>query len=214
MAHEYAHGVAALRQGDDTAYMLGRLTLNPISHIDPVMSVLMPALLLYVSGGAFAFGGAKPIPVNPRKYRHFKRGDIIVSAAGVVTNLGLALLCALLFVSLRFLAEAAPSLAIVADTAQRMMMWGVWLNLILCFFNLIPIPPLDGSHLFYYLLPAAVGARYRSFQRFGMLPLLALMLLAPGVIHWLLGPAYYGMALLQHLIVPFAVGRGWNIFNG
>jgi Zn-dependent protease len=214
VAHEYAHGVAALRQGDDTASMLGRLTLNPIPHIDPIMTVVMPALLLLVSGGAFAFGGAKPIPVNPRKYRKFKRGDIIVSAAGVTTNLGLALVCALLFVCLGFVGAAAPGLTLVVGTAQRMMMWGVWLNLILCFFNLIPIPPLDGSHLFYYLLPPGLGARYRAIQRFGILPLLALMLLAPGLIRWLLGPAYYGMALLQHLIAPFAVGDGWNIFSG
>lgn len=213
VAHEYAHGVAALRQGDDTAYMLGRLTLNPLPHIDPVMSVLMPALLLFVSGGRFAFGGAKPVPVNPRKYRNYKRGDIIVSAAGVVTNLGLSLACALLFVLLGFVATLFPDLVPVLDTAQRMMMWGVWLNLILCCFNLIPIPPLDGSHLFYHLLPPALGARYRSIQRFGMIPLLAIMLLAPSVFNWLLGPAYYGMGLLQHLIVPYAVGNGWNIFG-
>ncbi len=213
VAHEYAHGVAALRQGDDTAYMLGRLTLNPLPHIDPVMSVLMPALLLFVSGGRFAFGGAKPVPVNPRKYRNYKRGDIIVSAAGVVTNLGLSLACALLFVLLGFVATLFPDLVPVMDTAQRMMMWGVWLNLILCCFNLIPIPPLDGSHLFYHLLPPALGARYRSIQRFGMIPLLAIMLLAPSVFNWLLGPAYYGMGLLQHLIVPYAVGNGWNIFG-
>lgn len=213
VAHEYAHGVAALRQGDDTAYMLGRLTLNPLPHIDPVMSVLMPALLLFVSGGRFAFGGAKPVPVNPRKYRNYKRGDIIVSAAGVVTNLGLSLACALLFVLLGFVAALFPDLVPVMDTAQRMMMWGVWLNLILCCFNLIPIPPLDGSHLFYHLLPPALGARYRSIQRFGMIPLLAIMLLAPSVFNWLLGPAYYGMGLLQRLIVPYAVGNGWNIFG-
>jgi Zn-dependent protease len=214
VAHEYAHGVAALRQGDDTAYMLGRLTLNPLPHIDPVMSVLMPALLLFVSGGRFAFGGAKPVPVNPRKYRNYKRGDIIVSAAGVVTNLGLSLTCALLFVLLNFVAMLFPDLVPVMDTAQRMMMWGVWLNLILCCFNLIPIPPLDGSHLFYHLLPPGLGARYRSIQRFGMIPLLAIMLLAPSVFNWLLGPAYYGMGLLQHLMLPYAVGSGWNIFNG
>jgi len=214
VAHEYAHGVAALRQGDDTAYMLGRLTLNPLPHIDPVMSVLMPALLLFVSGGRFAFGGAKPVPVNPRKYRNYKRGDIIVSAAGVVTNLGLSLVCALLFVALGFVAALLPDLVPVVDTAQRMMMWGVWLNLILCCFNLIPIPPLDGSHLFYHLLPPGLGARYRSIQRFGMIPLLAIMLLAPSVFNWLLGPAYYGMGLLQHLMLPYAVGSGWNIFNG
>jgi Zn-dependent protease len=214
VAHEYAHGVAALRQGDDTAYMLGRLTLNPLPHIDPVMSVLMPALLLFVSGGRFAFGGAKPVPVNPRKYRNYKRGDIIVSAAGVVTNLGLSLVCALLFVVLGFAAATLPDLVAVVDTAQRMMMWGVWLNLILCCFNLIPIPPLDGSHLFYHLLPPGLGARYRAIQRFGMIPLLAIMLLAPSVFNWLLGPAYYGMGLLQHLMLPYAVGSGWNIFNG
>jgi Zn-dependent protease len=213
VAHEYAHGAAALRQGDDTAYMLGRLTLNPVPHIDPIMTVIMPALLLLVSGGSFAFGGAKPIPVNPRKYRHFKRGDIIVSAAGVVTNLLIAVACALLFVGLGVLAALLPSIAFVADTAQRMMMWGVWLNLILCFFNLIPIPPLDGSHLFYYLLPPALGAHYRALQRFGIVPLLALMLLAPSAIRWLLRPAYFGMALVQHLILPFAVGDGWNIFS-
>jgi Zn-dependent protease len=214
VAHEYAHGVAALRQGDDTAYMLGRLTLNPLPHVDPVMTVLMPALLLFVSHGQFAFGGAKPVPVNPRKYRNYKRGDIIVSAAGVVTNLGLSLVCALLFVVIGFAAMLLPDLITVVDTAQRMMMWGVWLNLILCFFNLIPIPPLDGSHLFYYLLPPGLGAQYRSIQRFGILPLLAIMLLAPSVFHWLLGPAYYGMGLLQHLMLPYAVGDGWNIFNG
>jgi Zn-dependent protease len=214
VAHEYAHGVAALRQGDDTAYMLGRLTLNPLPHVDPVMTVLMPALLLLVSHGQFAFGGAKPVPVNPRKYRNYKRGDIIVSAAGVVTNLGLSLVCALLFVVIGFAAMLLPDLIRVVDTAQRMMMWGVWLNLILCFFNLIPIPPLDGSHLFYYLLPPGLGAQYRSIQRFGILPLLAIMLLAPSVFHWLLGPAYYGMGLLQRLMLPYAVGDGWNIFNG
>jgi Zn-dependent protease len=213
VAHEYAHGVAALRQGDDTAYMLGRLTLNPLPHIDPVMSVLMPALLLFVSGGRFAFGGAKPVPVNPRKYRNYKRGDIIVSAAGVVTNLGLSLVCALLFVALGFVAALLPDLVPVVDTAQRMMMWGVWLNLILCCFNLIPIPPLDGSHLFYHLLPPGLGARYRSMQRFGIIPLLAIMLLVPSVFNWLLGPAYYGMGLLQHFMLPYAVGNGWNIFG-
>lgn len=193
--------------------MLGRLTLNPLPHIDPVMSVLMPALLLFVSGGRFAFGGAKPVPVNPRKYRNYKRGDIIVSAAGVMTNLGLALVCALLFMLLGFVAALFPDGVAVVDTAQRMMMWGVWLNLILCCFNLIPIPPLDGSHLFYHLLPPGLGARYRSMQRFGMIPLLAIMLLVPSVFNWLLGPAYYGMALLQHLMLPYAVGTGWNIFG-
>jgi Zn-dependent protease len=213
VAHEYAHGVAALRQGDDTAYMLGRLTLNPLPHIDPVMSVLMPALLLLGTHGQIAFGGAKPVPVNPRKYRNYKRGDIIVSAAGVVTNLALSLACALLFVLLGFVAAPLPDLVPVVDTAQRMMVWGVWLNLLLCCFNLIPIPPLDGSHLFYHLLPPGLGARYRSLQRFGMIPLLVVMFFAQSVIWWLLGPARMVLRVLLHLIVPYAVGNGWDIFG-
>ncbi len=213
VAHEYAHGAAALRQGDDTAYSLGRLTLNPLPHIDPWMSVVLPALLWFTSSGRFTFGGAKPVPVNPRKYRNFRRGDIIVSAAGVVTNFAIALLCALLFVALGFAASAMPSLVGVADTAQRMMVLGIQINLVLCFFNLIPVPPLDGSHLFYYLLPPALGARYRSLQRFGFLPIMALLLLAQPVIGFLLTPATLTRNYLLRLVLPFAVGEGWNIFQ-
>jgi len=213
VAHEYAHGIAALRQGDDTAYMLGRLTLNPLPHIDPWMSVLLPALLWFGSKGMFTFGGAKPVPVNPRKYRNYRRGDIIVSAAGVVTNMLLAIACALVFVALGFAASAAPGLAPVADTAQRMMVLGIQINLLLAFFNLIPIPPLDGSHLLYHLLPAKLGARYRSLQRFGFLPLLVLLLFAQPVLGWLLAPANYGFGYLLYLVRPYAVGNGWNIFQ-
>ena len=95
VAHEYAHAEAAYRQGDDTAYMLGRLTLNPLKHIDPLMTVIVPFLLWRI--GAPPFGAAKPVPVNPRKYRRFRRGDIIVSLAGITVNLGLFLVCTLLF---------------------------------------------------------------------------------------------------------------------
>jgi Zn-dependent protease len=213
VAHEYAHGAAALRQGDDTAYMLGRLTLNPVPHIDPWMSILFPALLWFGSGGRFTFGGAKPVPVNPRKYRNYRRGDIVVSAAGVVTNLGIALVCAVVFILVGFAAIGAPTMVPVADTLQRMLMWGVWLNLMLCFFNLIPIPPLDGSHLLYHALPPAWGLRYRSLQRFGFLPLMAVMLLAQPLIVFLLTPAYVGMNYVLRLVLPYAVGNGWNIFQ-
>ena len=84
VAHEYAHGYAALQQGDPTAYELGRLTFNPLKHIDPWMSILLPALLWFGSQGGFVFGGAKPIPVNPSNYRNFRRGDVIVSSAGTI----------------------------------------------------------------------------------------------------------------------------------
>jgi Zn-dependent protease len=213
VAHEYAHAVTALRQGDDTAYMLGRVTLNPLPHIDPWMSILLPALLWFGSGGRFTFGGAKPVPVNSRKFRNYRRGDILVSAAGVTTNLILALVWSCVFVVLGLLARTFPGMVALFDTAQRMMVFGIWLNLVLCFFNLIPVPPLDGSHLLYHLLPPKVGSWYRNLQRFGYLPIFALMFLFRPVIGLLLTPAYKGMTVLLRLIIPFSVGDGWNIFQ-
>lgn len=213
VAHEYAHAATALRQGDDTAYMLGRVTLNPLPHIDPVMSIILPAVLWFGSGGSFTFGGAKPVPVNPRRYRNYKRGDILVSAAGVVTNLILALVWAVVFIVVGLVGKALPGAAPVLDTLQRMMVYGIWLNLVLCFFNLIPIPPLDGSHLMYHLLPPRAGAWYRGLQRFGYLPIFALMFLFRPAIAFLLTPAYKGMVLLLQVIYPYRVGPGWNIFQ-
>ncbi|HET7427759.1 MAG TPA: site-2 protease family protein [Gemmatimonadales bacterium] len=213
VAHEYAHAVTALQQGDDTAYTLGRVTLNPVPHIDPWMSLLLPALLWFGSGGRFTFGGAKPVPVNSRKFRNFVRGDLIVSAAGVTTNLFLALVFAVLFVLLGMLGRSAPGAVAALDTAQRMMVYGIWLNLVLCFFNLIPIPPLDGSHLLYHALPARAGAWYRDLNRFGYLPLFALMFVFRPAIDFLLTPARSGMIFLLRLILPFSVGDGWNIFS-
>jgi Zn-dependent protease len=213
VAHEYAHAVTALHQGDDTAYTLGRVTLNPLPHIDPWMSLLLPALLWFGSGGRFTFGGAKPVPVNSRKFRHYVRGDILVSAAGVTTNLFLSVVFAVLFVLLGLLARSVPAATGAFDTAQRMMVYGMWLNLVLCFFNLIPVPPLDGSHLLYHALPARAGAWYRDLGRFGYLPLFALMFLARPVLSVLLTPAYAGMDFLLRMVLPFRVGDGWNIFS-
>lgn len=213
MAHEYAHAVAAYRQGDDTAYMLGRITLNPLPHIDPIMSIAFPAITFLLSGGQFVFGGAKPVPVNPRKYRNYKKGDIIVSSAGVATNFVLSFVFALLFVLLGLLARTAPDMVSVFDAAQRMMMWGVWLNLLLCFFNLIPIPPLDGSHIFYYLLPPAWGLKYRELQRFGFILVLVLVSFLRPVLVWFLTPAFLLLSAIMRAIAPFAVGDGLRIFG-
>ena len=204
-AHEYAHAVTALRQGDDTAYLLGRVTLNPIPHIDPWMSLLLPALLYFGTQGAFTFGGAKPVPVNPRKYRKYVRGDILVSAAGVATNFVLAFVFAFLYVVLGLLSQAVPGAAAVLETAQRMMVHGIWINLILCFFNLIPIPPLDGSHLLYHALPPKAGSWYRGLQRFGYLPLFVLLFLLRPVVSVLLAPAAAMMNFLTGFIAPYRV---------
>jgi len=189
VAHEVAHAEAAYRQGDMTAYMLGRITLNPLKHIDPFMTVLMPLLLWFGSGGRWVFGAAKPVPVNPRNYRDFRRGDIIVSGAGIVANLGLAIAATLMFALLGVLGTGVPAIAPVLAILQRMMFWALWLNLILAFFNLLPIPPLDGSHLFYHILPARAGQWYRGIHRFGFLPLLVLMVFFPRLLNALLTPA-------------------------
>src|SRR2546422_10925463 len=109
VAHESAHAEAAYRQGDDTAYMLGRLTLNPLKHIDPFMTVLLPVMLWVASNGTYTFGGAKPVPVNPRKYRKFVRGDVIVSLAGIATNPALFGLFACLVAIGGLAAQAVPA---------------------------------------------------------------------------------------------------------
>ncbi len=212
-AHEYAHAAVALRQGDDTAYRLGRVTLNPLPHIDPWMSILMPALIWFGSHGQYAFGGAKPVPVDSSRFKHYVKGDLLVSVAGVATNLMIALACSVLFVLLGLLASLVPLAIPVLDTAQRMMVYGIWLNLILCFFNLIPIPPLDGSHLLYHALPPRAGTWYRGLQRLGYLPLFILLFLFPPVVSILLTPAYAIRNALLLVILPFHVGEGWNIFQ-
>lgn len=214
MAHEYAHARTALWQGDDTGYMLGRVTLNPLPHIDPWMTLLVPAMLWYMSGGAFLFGGARPVPVTPRKYRKYVQGDLIVSSAGVVTNLVLALACAALFVGLGAFASFVPGVADGLATLQRMMLLGVRLNLLLAVFNLIPLPPLDGSHLLYHALPASVGTRYRAIGRFGFLPLLLLLFFAPGLVTLLLTPATWGFQQLYHAVAPFGIGDLWDFTRG
>ena len=189
VAHEYAHGYAALKQGDTTAYQLGRITWNPVKHIDPFMTVLLPTLLWITTQGRFVFGGAKPVPVDPRNYRNYRRGDIIVSLAGVATNFVLAGICALLVVPLGMLGRAVPALATSASILQLMMLWGVQFNLLLTIFNLLPIPPLDGSHVVKHLLPPALSIRYQQIGRYGLLILMLLLWVGGPVLSVWMTPA-------------------------
>jgi len=205
VAHEYAHGYAALSQGDDTALQQGRLTLNPLRHIDPFLTVLMPLMLLFASGGQFVFGGAKPVPVDPRNYRDSRRGDIIVSSAGIVANLILFAVCVVLVIGLGGLGRWVGDPAGVIGMVQRMVAWGVWLNLLLAFFNLIPIPPLDGSHLLYHLLPAAVAVKYRQFGRYGILALVLVVMVARQALYVLLTPAFALQGAACHIMAPHAL---------
>jgi len=207
IAHEYAHGYAALKQGDDTALMLGRLTWNPVKHIDPFMTILLPAMLLLLSHGRFVLGGAKPVPVNPRKYRRFKRGDIIVSLAGVATNVVIAIVCVVLIPLFAFGARVAPSLGVSFAILQAMMILGLQLNLVLALFNLIPIPPLDGSHVIKYLMPVSWAVRYAQVGRVGLI--LLIVLLYTGAFNVMLRPvdlAYGGMiGTVQRFVLPSTI---------
>jgi Zn-dependent protease len=173
IAHEIAHGYAALSQGDRTAYQRGRLTWNPIKHIDPFMSVILP-LILWVAH-APVLAGAKPVPVDPRNYRNYRRGDIIVSLAGVAANIVIAIACAVVTFACGAIGEATPSLEQVCGIVQAMALLGVELNLILAAFNLFPIPPLDGSHVLKYLLPPSWAQRYQQIGFYGILILLVLL---------------------------------------
>lgn len=208
VAHEYAHGYAALKQGDNTAQSLGRLTWNPAKHIDPFMTVLLP-LLTYLTAGV-AFGGAKPVPVNPRNYRHFKRGDIIVSLAGVVVNAILALLFIPLIILLGKLGDLAPAANNTLALIQWMLLQGIAVNLVLAAFNLIPIPPLDGSHVMKYLLPPALSLRYQSIGAYGLIILMLLLTLGRGVMDAWMRPAFMLTRRAWEVVFPWVLSSPWT----
>jgi len=162
--HEFAHAWAAHKCGDDTALYAGRLTLNPLAHLD-----LMGTLCFFVAG----FGWAKPVPVNPHNFRYPSRDDIIVSLAGIAANLISAVVFGLGF--RLFVATIGYNTQLTATIALILSI-SVWFNLILAFFNLIPIPPLDGSHVLAELLPPRLLFRYNEiFGRHGPIILLALI---------------------------------------
>ena len=201
IAHEYAHGYAALKQGDKTALAAGRLTWNPIKHIDPWMTLLLPALLWKLSNGAVVLGGAKPVPVDPRNYRNYRRGDIIVSLAGVVTNLLIALVCTAVIATLGFAAHA-PALEPSAGILQAMLVIGVRLNMLLLAFNLLPIPPLDGSHVLKHFLPRAWAVHYQRVGFYGVALLVMLLYFAPGLLTAWLHPANVVSTVLLNAVRP------------
>ncbi len=180
--HEVAHGYVALLNGDPTARISGRITLNPAPHIDPVGTILLPALLL-LSHAGLLFGWARPVPVNPLNYRNYRWGEITVSAAGPLSNLALAVVFAIL---LR-LGGGNLGLMTLAD-------FGVSINIFLALFNLVPIPPLDGSHILAILLPPNLARSYRYLEPVGFI--LILVLFYTGILSALLMPLYRQIALI------------------
>lgn len=169
--HEVAHGYSAYLLGDDTARLSGRLTLNPLKHLDPFGSVILPLLLFISTSGSFLIGWARPVPYNPMNLRNGRRGNMIVAFSGIAMNLLLAVIFGLL---IRF----APALGLplynpfFIHPFYKISTIIVMLNLVLALFNLIPIPPLDGSKILFSLLPIRYRYIENFLERFGILFLL------------------------------------------
>jgi len=170
--HEAAHGIIAWSYGDDTAYKQGRVTLNPLKHVDPFGTIVLP-ILLYISPLPFVFGYAKPVPVAFHRLRKPRRDMIYVAAAGPMANFILALLSALLF----HVAALIPDPA--GDWLQHTLWNSIFLNLILAVLNLLPLPPLDGGRIAVGLLPISLAAPLARMERYGLLVLIAAFFVLP-----------------------------------
>jgi Zn-dependent protease len=203
--HEAAHGWVAWKLGDDTAYSLGRVTFNPVRHIDPFGTVLMPALLLFLSGGKFMFGFAKPVPVNFMRLRKPRRDMIWVAAAGPGVNLMMALACAVLLHVTPALPESFGQwLALNLNNA-------IWINVLLAVFNMLPLPPLDGGRVAVGLLPVSLARPLARLERYGLFIIIGMVFIVPwigakmgvtlNVFEWLV---VYPAALVTHAILTLA----------
>ncbi len=193
MLHEIAHGLAAERFGDPTARRLGRISLNPLKHIDPVMTVLFPALLVW-AGSPVIFGGAKPVPVNPLYFTNPRRGMAYVALAGPLSNLVLAALCYFALNGAVYAEHAFRSPSLLLGLVQVWLTLGLIMNVALAVFNLLPVPPLDGGRVAVGFLPIRFARSWARLEPFGILIVFGLLYL--GVLDKVLDPA---LSMLERL---------------
>ena len=191
--HEAAHGYVARHFGDSTAWQLGRVSLNPLRHIDPMGTILVPALLYWSTSGAFLFGWAKPVPVNFGRLDNPKRDMLWVAAAGPFANLMMALGWAALFK----LTISMPE-HMFSEAMEVMARGGIQINGMLMLLNLLPLPPLDGGRIMVSLLPHQLAWKFAQIERYGFIILLALLF--THLLNWILDPLMNGFTLLLRLL--------------
>ncbi|MCK5504332.1 MAG: site-2 protease family protein [Thermodesulfovibrionia bacterium] len=192
--HETAHGFVANRLGDPTARLMGRLTLNPLAHIDMVGTIIMPAMLLILSNGQFVFGYAKPVPINPSNFNNPKKDMAMSAAAGPISNISLAIISALILKLLVLPLSALLPSAITTPLTLMLMLSIKW-NIVLAVFNMIPVPPLDGGRVLVGLLPHRQAVSYSRIEPYGMI--IVIVLIVSGIAKFFIYPI---MALLLSLI--------------
>ncbi len=199
--HEAAHGYAARHFGDNTAYMLGRITLNPLKHIDPMGTVAMPLLLLFATGGAFLFGYAKPVPVNFGRLRRPKRDMVWVALAGPAANLVQAVVWLVLYYLMR-------ATGVEEVFFLKMAQGGLSVNLVLFALNMFPLPPLDGGRILVGLLPMRPALAVSRVEPFGFFIVLGLVLTGLLGTYWLRPLMGLTAGLLEALLTPLR----WLLF--
>ena len=196
--HEAAHGYAALRFGDRTAYMLGRVTLNPVAHIDPIGTILMPLLLYFGTGGEFLFGYAKPVPVRFGNLRHPKRDMVWVALAGPASNFVQAFGWGILLFVLHGAGVQEPFFL-------KMCQGGMLVNVVMFAFNLFPLPPLDGGRILVGLLPMRQALAVSRIEPWGFFIVMALVMTNVISALWMRPVMSLTAGLLQLLLSPFAM---------